>query len=511
MSKQLVRFYPESQTSYSYTGTSQTRFVIADAQSVLVGRESFFQVEVYRDADGLGDFAVAFDEGGIHAAIKNIEIRMTQGGAEVQRIQHYNRLYAVLSNLHQSQDEVATLGPLYGDDVYGMLSDVSQTSGFAYMTGTVTVASPTGVVTGSGTVFTRDLRVGDYVVINKDGSVTARVLTITSDTVMSIDYSGAAIAVGATIGVLKQSSSLSSRARSVQTVNQKYILTFRLFSSFLEQNIPLMVLPGGIEILIDWENPNVCLQAIGHDGVAAHKLKIENPRFYAQMMVPSQDVTSNILAQWRSSTGLIFNIPSYKVITITRDGSNAKEDNMQMQPGVRSLRKGHFIVTSTALDEGNTEFVKQSKSLSTWLRSGITEYQARVGTHQFPHTAVEWRANENFPVNALQHLLDVNMTEKLRFTADDYYSVREQRNGLNSLSPKIESNKFIMSIDFSRDNGPGAALTGTDVSNVPLDFMVNRQTNSFTATFGAGVPKIFAFLQYDAYVQMNNQQVLVRS
>lgn len=556
LSKSLIEMLPESQVNYKYGGVQTMRFRIADAKQVLLGAQSYLRWEIYRTANGV-DSSVALDEGGVHALIRRLTIRQTQGSTMLQPYTEYNRLFALMSNIHQSPQEVEQVGRNYGDSVFatgyndGGLSSVSPTALSGRIEG---FNAASGVVTGSNTAFIRDVRPGDILTIVRNG-MTAQVLdaeaadnpparvnvqpmtfkgvvkSVISNTALTIQETNADFnfvpnsiegvgAVGNTLDayymIERRHGSLDSRIRVVDlrsteaNDNKGFVVEFRPFCAFLEHNIPLFLFPGGIELEIELENPNVAMHAVTDAGGSVYDYEIRNPRFMAMCVQPSQDVTNMFLNRWRSDSGLIFNTPSYKVMKYVRQ-SSADHDNIQIHAGVHSIRKIHAICCNQEQVEGATQLVRLCKSLSTYHRAGITGYQYRVGAEEFPKRMVEWHRYPNYPSEAYQQFLDINGNDAVRFPIDDYYSTKLVRNTVAEMSLQADSNKFIISVDFSRDNGPGSSMTGVDGSLVPIDFSIRRDGGSYVQYFGAGTPVYYFFIQHDAFVQVNSRQTVVRT
>ena len=108
-----------------------------------------------------------------------------------------------------------------GDDIYWSTTGTSYTQinkdTYKTKTGTVSVTAGSATVTGSGTAFTTEFAANDRIQIN---NVNYRVLSITSDTVLTLDFNVVSTASGQAVKKSGMSSSDLSSATVVARTNQ---------------------------------------------------------------------------------------------------------------------------------------------------------------------------------------------------------------------------------------------------------------------------------------------------
>ena len=111
-----------------------------------------------------------------------------------------------------------------GDDIYWSTTGTSYTQinkdTYKTKTGTVSVTAGSPTVTGSGTAFTTEFAANDRIQIN---NVNYRVLSITSDTVLTLDFNVVSTASGQAVKKSGMSSSDLSSATVISRTNQSNI------------------------------------------------------------------------------------------------------------------------------------------------------------------------------------------------------------------------------------------------------------------------------------------------
>lgn len=334
----------------------------------------------------------------------------------------------------------------------------------------------------------------------------AEVTAITDDDTFTLNPPGFSVLDRASAYVLKKNLQTPARMRAVQTsgVANARILEFKPLLAILQHNLPLFVMKGGIEITFELDNAQRCIQS-GldlEDSTVDFDYTISTPRFMAMMSTPHGDVVDEYVRQWKSEMGLVYAIPSVRTRRIT--GTDTTNVNLQMNVGVRSARRAYTVIQDSLLSEGSGALSRSVPCQSLFLRSSISSFQMKVGSHEFPNRRV---ACDQFSTECLEQLKNVAKTRMFRFSPKDWYSVNSIKVGADD-SVNNESLHFIMGVDLSRDSGFDSNLTGVDLSIVPLDLDIERSA-TYTNDGLNGVPVYITFVEHDAFLKISIDQVAV--
>jgi hypothetical protein len=539
--KNLMELLPEDNSVHSAGSNEIIRFTVSSNSDFLLGPESYFRFRLRRTlpADTTQDTTASatgasLDVGGIHSAIKSFEVRSLSTGTQIFRMDHYNRYYAMKSNIMQSPEEVAYMGSVYGDSL-GREKYVDPNNSGAWKAVTITTATvalaTSGVLTlGTAGRARSEVQVGDLVSLRLEAAYTTstytvgRVTAITSDESITLDPSPE-VAIAAdkiqSVHVLKRGEHIPARCWSVATRaaagtagnDVDRFLEFRPFASILDQNLPLFLMRGGIEILFELDQAHRVLNSgLDVEDVASASMgyQITQPRFMAMMATPHPDIVDQYVQQWKSEAGIIFSIPGVKTRRVTGQTSETNT-NLQMHFGVRSGRKIYTVLQDSNIAEADNDIAKSEDSISLALRADISKFQYKVGSHNYPNRPVDAGSNalSVYSTEALEHLRLVSGSKNFRFNPNDWYGVNNIKLSGTVVVP-AESRFFVMCADLSRDNGPNSNLTGSDLSVVPVDLELERVSgNSYSDLGYTGTPVYYNFVEHDSFLKLSSQQLSV--
>lgn len=517
----------ENSTFNPNGGTTAITFNISSPNEIFIGSESYMRFTLQRTTSSAAlDGYLSFDEGGAHSIIRRIEVNAVSLGVQIGKSDEYHRKYCIDSKIKQSPEQVEQFGHLYGDAVFPF--ETERISGGHTWTslqqgvGTLEL-SVAGVLTGTATFFTQQCKVGDMVrVVQATTGLVAegRVLSITSNTVLTINWAGKEFAAATTVAAYVLHSHVNKASRvlpsySDPAVGREYCI--QLNNSALLQNLPLLVMRGGITVTIHLELPQNCLvienyNSTTHTAVVASDMgyQIKTPVFMAMMVTPHQDIRDEYIAQYNSKEGLLYYVPQYRYVRSTSSNTDAlSNSSVQHGIGARGCRRFYAVQQDADLCNGTSSLSWRHRKLSTFHRYGLTGFYVQAGALLMPQRAV--KCDEYGSREAYQQLLQVAQTSKVRFTPTEWQT---HANNAVSISNTAKSNAtesaFIMAVDLSRDNGGNAVLTGTDLSSVALD--VKREGSVTPASFGfTGSCNIHMFIEYDAYLKISSDNVVVMS
>jgi len=111
-----VEVLPQAQTTYAYSGSDRIEFQIASSSDFLDAMNSYLRFELTcalaeADAD---DTTKYLAEGGAHSLFREIRLETAQGTI-IERIEDYNKLYALMSQLTHSREHVDLVEQVSGD------------------------------------------------------------------------------------------------------------------------------------------------------------------------------------------------------------------------------------------------------------------------------------------------------------------------------------------------------------------------------------------------------------
>jgi hypothetical protein len=270
---------------------------------------------------------------------------------------------------------------------------------------------------------------------------------------------------------------------------------------------------GGIEIRFELERGERAFHSWGLDvediSASLMNYTLTTPRFMAMMVQPHTDIIDEYVAQWKSSEGLLYSIPSVRTRRYT--GGNDSSVSIQQQVGVRSARKVYTIQQDNLIAESNEALGQSQQSISLCHRGNVTGWQYKVGSHEYPNREVKC---DDESLECLEQLKLVSGSQHFRFSPGDWYSPAAgtgARNQFKVLADTVASDaKFwVMAADLSRDNGFDSNLTGVDLSIVPLDLTITRDAVWRTQTAFTGSVIYWMFVEHDSFLKLQVDQLSV--
>lgn len=327
----------------------------------------------------------------------------------------------------------------------------------------------------------------------------------------------------------------------------KQRVRMRLNEPFLRANIPLWLMPNGFQIQLTLESPSRVfyshpynLNAVldnattCHESFVGYNYKIENPRFVAMMLQPSEDQVARYVQEYRSPQGLMFPCPGYRVLRTNVAASNTTM-SLSMLPGCRSLRYiigGFFNSTvqmSSALYATRMPLVNHSH-MPYYIPTDY--YSWNIGSTSFPgYTQNISQGNDYAATHSLMEGLTVLLKRmQLVFSSPNCEMYHYFRQPLRVIQPTAAADYAGTAFrhrtaypgwfcqDVSRDNGPNSELTGVDVSVTPLEFRWKIMSGISSLT-SAGAPwltmtsadtfEFICFAYFDQWFQMSSAGYLM--
>lgn len=513
--KQLIEVLPVEQATFTSSGNDIIRFNVSSNTDFLLGDESYFRFNLKR-TDGAYNNQAALDVGGANALFRNIEVRSLASGVLLQRYDYYNRYYALKSLVMQKPEDVDYWGAPYGDSVSNQIHASAWSGDYKPLSATtasVTLSAAGALELGAAGRALSELKIGDMVFVQSTAaagnhSFQSDVTAITDDGAVTLAAGPeTAIAAGGlrAIFYLQKNEQYPARLRAVQNSGTNWIINMKPLISLLKQNLPLFLMKNGIEIALELDDGNRAISSVGDviNDTTSITYEITNPRFMAMLATPHQEIVDEYVKRWNTEDGLLYHIPSVRTRRITGQ-TTEQNQNHQMNFGVRSARRVYTVVQDTKFSEGTDALCRVNNSLSQYFRSAITQFQYKVGSHEFPHRAVTCDQYSN---EALEQLKLVSGSQGFRFQPNDWWSVNTFKITTDTKETN-ESKHFIMCADLSRDNGAKGGLSGTDLSRVPLDIEVER-SDTYSAGGKTGAPIYFTYCEHDSYLKLSSAQVSI--
>ncbi len=513
--KNLMEYLPSEQTTFSPTGNNIMRFQIASNSDILSGPESYFRF-VFEQTTTNHDSFAALDVGGAHALFKTIEIRALGSGILIQRYDAYNKWNAIQSLLMDDPAAVENNGWPYGDSLDAHLFQNDKRGALQLITGTGIAAITTGIVTGTSSLFTQEVEVGDELVISSTDTgdqqqIVGRVTAVSSNTALTITPAPILASTGNGVMYVRKLRAVAApRARAANGTS--VTLTLKPNLSVLQHYLPLFLLSGGIEISFELETAGRAMYLLRASGLTSAEAQeamgyqITSPRFYGMMVTPHPDIVDEHIRQWQSPEGLIYEIPSVRYRRWT--GAVADQNvSISLNPGVRSGRKLYMVIQDSALSEGSStsEAANSAHSTSLFLRDLVTSFQVRIGSSEYPNRALVCDADSFELREQLKQVCGNSGACRLRYA--DWREVNLAP--ISATAATSEAKHFIFGVDLSRDNGINGALTGTDLSVVPLSLEIERSAAHNDSSRFPGSPVYHCFVVHDSYLKISSEQMSV--
>lgn len=521
--KNLVQYLPTEQTTFDPTTNNIIRFQVASNSDILLGAESYFTFD-FQQTNSNQNAYFALDVGGIQSLLRTIEIRALGSGILLQRYDQYHKWNAIQSLLLDDPSMVDPQGAPAGDSLYAHYVAPGSAGSLIALTGTALTTSA-GAITGTSTVFTKELKIGDEVVIkgtdinSYPDCAIGRITAIASDTAATMTV-GAATTMTTAGAIYKRAGMYSIPARRLVGDGSVHTLAFRPILSLLNHALPLFLLKGGIEVSFELELPSRCV-SLARDGISdsncqsATSYQITGPRFFGMMATPHPDIVDEFINQWRSPTGLVYSIPSVRYRRWS-SAANVGDDNLHFNPGVRSARKMYMIIQDSSMTEGASSgtaamYPAACKKISMGIRDSVTKFQCQVGSSLYPLNGLDLDQDSYELKEQLKNVSGNFGPQRLSPYA--WQSNNASGNSTAYLTAAstfaYDASSYIFGADLSRDDGPNGSLTGTDLSVVPLDINLQRSQVHNASSLWQGSPVYHVFIVHDSFLKISSEQMSV--
>ena len=506
-------YNPIEPGSYTSRDGKRIRFLISSTSDILIGKESYFEFKLTITAGGVNALIhdYCFEELGIEAFIRRLDVRAAAQGSLIEDADQYNRYNILMSNLHDTPIKIESLCAASGDSLHpyigqckdslGVRDNQRQYGGVGANTFLADAATGrivyTGVPQANGALGGNHLQPGHKIILSpRDGAAgdvsVSNVVAVTSNplvrTELIVTPPPAAGATETSHKMVITDYSPAARNCTPQGTQSK-TYTFRLRSEILKKNLPLPLLSAGLLIEMELEDANIALHKItsvnsGTDITFA----ITEPRFYAVLSTPSPSILEDFIMHFRSEHGLNYHMLQYRYKRLV-DTTGAGTFTSQVNIGPRSVRKIYITAVPSSISEGRGAPQRRCASLSTYINSHIDTYQAYIGSKQVPLREVDCGMQ---PVRAYMHLQNVaeKQLSPFRFPQHHFWPRNEvivyegaDATAVDELQHENAAKKFIMGFDLSRVSGPAGVLSGDDLSVVTFDVRFTRYAdNSATLT-----------------------------
>jgi hypothetical protein len=390
------------------------------------------------------------DEGGIHALIKSVEIRL-RNGTRIEFIENYNKYYSVLSNLRHSPNQIESVEAHLSGDSMGDMPALDQ---FRPNLPTTTNASEVRITQAQDNLYQQAR--GEY-------------------------------------------------ARS----GVQHTIIFKLASNFLN-NVKYLPLPmlQQLQIVIEWDKAvmGLYLRKITTASGAPEQLvdandtvtySISTPIFVANLVEPSQSIIGAFEKMYKESSVDLY----YLSHRTQRKIETSTSVNMEISTQFRSARYVLCVITE---DEAFAEIAnaKAYKSNSTFRKCGMTSYVFKSGGMRFPeHGPVDTsvlmgsEAFNNALIAVKQHgsIQHDTRVRAWQFNSNVVKSYFSTGAGQVNIS---DSTKFIFGASLCR----GDNFTGADLTQNTLYLEANFN-NADAGHFNS--KNVFTIVAYDAILALS--------
>jgi len=475
--KQEVVFIADQSTNgFSYAANNVIQFNIQSNSEVLIGMETYLEfdltvkyrtlatgmIETVTDAGTLDtnmDKNIRLEMGGAHSLFNRVEVKTNVSAQTVSLQELYNTAYVLESRVSRRPNPGLSRADLDGfeQEHIGTGTDLAEQVGFQ------------SSVSGLAEVNCYDHN-GPWRPIRHDTSTISHNIAVdTSDIVLN----------------------MNSEPQRVRMI---------LNTPWLRQNIPLFLLPNGIQVSLTLESPSRAfysgmfdtdtqLCSTSMEGCVGYNYLITNPRFVGMMVQPSEDQVARYTQEYRSQQGILFPSPGYRVLR-TSVNASAVLYNLSVLPGCRSLRYACGGFFNSSVQMATASYATQSPLVN---HSHIpyyvptSYYSWNIGATQFPSYQQYVYNNSTTVLHATSLFSGLPVLIKrlqLVFATDCCELFEYYRSKLRIVQPiggdwTASSAAQVTPVypgwyaqDFSRDNGPHSKLTGVDCSVTPLEFRI---------------------------------------
>jgi len=524
-----------SSSSFSFSGTDRIEFDINSPSSFWSPLESYVRMDLTTNLtyEGQDDLSRYLSEGGAHALFRSMTVR-TQSGVEICRIENYNRWYSMMASTMYSRDYVDRALHREGDSADGFsMVDGFVSADLREIQGTAFAYDDTGgsleqLLTGTGSKFFDDLRVGDVVLLfdNDLSSLPAEVTAVLSQTTATITTPIVSDFTANTCKVFRPAYQ-SNRAQIAQTDASSVCFQPALpFLQMAESWIPLFLIKGGLRVSMELERPEYVLcspKSLVSSGWTSAGFTISNPYYVCSMIQPDQSLAESYLQMYKTN-GLAYHFINIHFQSDYISAGSTGRQNIVVNPGVRSARnvmckiqnQRAQTVTAATVNGGKSTFT--ADSIAQGLKANLREFQVESGSERFPLSGpVDCSSVDNAELMVqLQETigsLGVVMSNP-RFLREQWVekasNIEPYEQG--AVGGRADSDRMVIACNFARDASP---YTGLDLSLNALNIQPNFDS-VYTLTDDDGSSNSvnaalywLSFVSYDATLSVSESGVRV--
>jgi hypothetical protein len=554
--KQRIRFLPDAQVDYDPDGNNIIEFNIHDPLCFLLLNESYFVLNIYRSDDkNEYDYNASMDVGGIHAAIRNFEVYSKASNTRIHQLQSYNRMYALVRRYHIDKTDLNIFQRKCGDS-FPTSEQSWELVGANINLDAAAPASAGGLQALTINSNLQNINLGDFVKVIPnnvgnsgtcyiEGTVT-NVVSSSENQIISIKHTLAATLTTGwakdtklnvyRLGKVSQSQIIANvpeRFKMVQQhgANNAYRCIWKPFSSFFTKSMPLFAIKMGLRFRIELERGGRCI-CTGLPVLKSStepKYIITKPRFIGMLSAPDASIVKSVVAQWNSPMGLLYYVPTYKYREATQTNTDQNQTTLNFHYGVRSAKGIAVTMQDSEIANGNGAVQYASNSISTNIRNGLINYQVQIGAHQFPVERVELNKHNQTTLRDFEmheNMCDLYYWSFMKNPAMFSESYKENQQIIcaqpsatanasifTDSSPENARERTLLPVatnfalyrDLSRSLTADNLLTGTDVSQVPLQLKLEF-AKTHTSDYGFTGNLVYrSYLFHDAFIRLGSQ------
>lgn len=504
--KRLHEYIPSEQTTFSKSPNNLIRFNVSSNSDFISMPESYLKFNLLRtEANAYtasGEASnIYLDKGGVHNLFRSIEVRSLSSGMLIQRVDYYFKHAQVQKRLYQSINDVELMGELELDfEDWGFSTNEDRVRGnrWEFLPAAASYASPNSTYAAN----TVNLAVGDLIRTAAGTFHRVSAATYTTDGLINTVQvlPDVTLAAGGPLHVLRQGvqpdgSSWSNQfasnpLASVAANNAGYTCIMKPLMSIFGHTLPLFLMKGGVEIIFELEEPHMAFVSSNTATTVSFDYSISGPRFMGMMVTAHPDIVTEFAEQWKTQRGLVYRLPSVRV----RRRTSTERDStvLQFPIGVRSARRA-FLFQGHQTDEADTAVGRAARSASKSVIGQMSQYQMRVGSHEFPHQDVVTSLGRRETYEQLLMTAGHMSANNVRLSYAQFDKFADTSNYAN----------YMLGVDFSRLQGSNSDLTGIDLSVTPLDIDIRRSTSM------SDDPVYYLVLEYDAFFKISAGQMSI--
>lgn len=571
LKRRQVEILPNEQTEFKYDGNDTIIFNISSQSECLDGLDSHVRLDLLC----AGNANRVLEVGGAHALFKELLLR-TVNGTQIQRIQNYNRFYAMMSMANHSPQHVELVEAAAGDSVdagadvlipyktfvngvnatplvdipfaAAAIFDQANGNGFGARAFLLGAGSLAGTIAANDELIISVVNTYD----NGNGNqiryetyyatvIAAGLNDVNNAVRFRINASNfgdnnvpphaisGADAANRIVHISKFQRNpvaadlanvyLSQRAEVARSADA-VTLTFKPCLEFLNKKhwIPLMFIKQGIALEMKLERPEFALsknllpadEALNADVLA---YTISKPRYVAMMITPDETVVQDYLNMFNGN-GIELPFVGYDHDLSTLSGSAAATPSIVMRPGLRSCRHVFSVIQSSRLSQDIGPPSRGGFALSTFFRAGLTSYQYKSGSEQYPDRPVKCNrfSSEVFNQLMLSTGQHSGTLWNVRFSPSDWRSentVQSSTAAVPGVNVAItnESTKYIISTRLDRDD---AFYTGLDLSINTLNLEMSFDAFPAPQQPAFGDRLVHSWIGHDITVNISSAGFIVK-